>query len=124
MDNVTTTTPEGGESSTSGMMMYGIRAAYNFQLKNSPAILPFVALDVVAAALSENINGENIVFGGIGYGAAGGVRYFVSRQASVNAELDYNVFSLSGTVQGTDVTVDESSFGVLLGLSVFFGGAK
>jgi len=121
MANVSTTTPETGPSSTMGMMMYGFRADYNFQLKNSPAILPFVAVNLMAASLNEGQDS----FAGAGYGMAGGLRYFVSRQASVNAELDFNAFSLSGTNASGDVyTIKESQVGMLLGMSFFFGGPK
>jgi len=124
MANVSTSKPEGGSSSTTGMMFYGLKAAYNFQLKNSPAILPYVAVDLTGASMQSEESGHSFTATGLGYGAAGGLRYFLSRQASVNAELNYNAFSLSTTVMGTDVTFDEGTFGVFVGLSVFFGGAK
>jgi hypothetical protein len=97
--------------------IYDLKLGYNFQLQNAPTILPWVALKVGGEAIQTP--GMDTM-SGVSYGGEAGVRYFLSRQASVNAQLDYDAATL--TVNDIDVNTNTTS--VLLGLSVFFGGAK
>jgi hypothetical protein len=99
------------------VFLYNLKVAYNLQLKNAPTLLPWAAI---------KLGGETIqspgsdTMQGFAYGLELGARYFVSRQASINAQLDWDASTL--TVDDVDVNVNTT--GVLVGLSVFFGGAK
>ena len=116
--------PNTEEQDPSSQFFYQGRAAYNFQLKNSPAILPFVALKLGGATfISGDPNADPIQ--AVSYGMGAGLRYFLSRQASLNAEFDYDAMSAEVDAGGGDtITFTIATTQVWVGLSVFLGGAK
>lgn len=79
-----------------------------------------VGLFAVATAGWARASAQSVTMGGWGWGAGGGLRYFLSRAASIDASISYLALDLSGD----GAKLDTSGFTVGAGLTVYFGGGR
>jgi len=105
-------------------LLYDAKFTYNFILKGAPALLPFAAVKV--GEFSYHETGMESGGSGLTYGGALGLRYFVSRQGSLDLEFNYDYispFQIKDKYGTTDVD-NASGMTVLVGTSIFIGGKK
>lgn len=61
---------------------------------------------------------------GVGFRVGAGVKYFLIPAISVDAGLRYRYESYSYSFPGTDIDAKRGAFGLVVGLSGYFGGSK
>ena len=105
----------GGPSVSSSLMNYEIAGLYNIR---SGKLIPFVGigLDGISGSASGGYSAT-----GFGFAVAGGLRYLIVPDASINLKLSYSSLTVNPNV-GDSFTM--SDLGISSGMSIFVGGKK
>lgn len=106
---------EAGAEATNSMYFLGT-AKYHFMPKS--VVTPYVGVQL-GGYTSET--GSTSSTDGYAYGVLGGVKFFMTENASLNAELNMLSMSVSTTVGTSSYDADMTNIKGLVGLSYYFG---
>lgn len=105
--------PEVGDESNTLYAL--VTAKYHFAPKN--VVVPYVGLQLGGFASEQG----NMSTDGVAYGALGGVKFFLTENASLNAELNALGMTVSASGGGFSYDATMTNIKGLIGLSYYFG---
>jgi len=111
----------GGSKNTTDTFVFDGSAKYHFMPKN--VLVPYVGVQLGMSLSTSKQSGasDDTTTTGFAYGAMGGIKWFVSENASFNAELNALFASASSKTGGQSSDVTITDIKGLFGLSYYFG---
>jgi len=89
---------------------------YHFMPKNT--LVPYIGAQLGGYFMDA---GSNLSSTGFAYGALGGIKYFLTENASINAELNFLGMSTTTKASGRSYDADMTRLQAMFGLSYYFG---
>jgi hypothetical protein len=111
---------EFGVKTSLSTLLIGPAIAYEVPVAPQFAIFGLGQIGYASATNTET-GFQDVSASGFGLGLEAGVKYFIVKNLSFNAALDYQYRQVK-TDEAVERTITTSDFGLNLGLSVYFGG--
>jgi opacity protein-like surface antigen len=118
-----------GEKTTFTDLFIGPKAGIDLPVAEKLSVFGDLSIGLVRHTLEfedlvNSLNNEKHTANGFGFGIGAGVKYFVVPALSLDAGLSYKYESYSYDFQGSSYDVKDGNFGLVVGVSGYFGGKK
>jgi len=107
-----------GSESTNKTTFEFIDVKYNFVFSKSQPVVPFIGIGLGAAQMSNTSAGTTTSNSGSAAKFGVGVKFFLTENTSLNAEISTKSFTF--TPEGSNVEYTQDTTGLNVGLSVYF----
>jgi outer membrane protein W len=109
-----------GSESTSEMNFLYLDVKYNFIFSQSQTVVPYLGLGLGTASSKMESDSGTTKGSGTAVALMGGVKFFMTENTSLNAELRMDEFTFDTDFGGQSYEFTTETVGMNLGLSVYF----